>query len=103
MLAKKTGVPVVPAGIVGTKPKRKGVVVAYGAPFTYEDCATGKNEKENREIFLRRLENEIARLCTDNGLPIKTATSSEAQSPVDHQPLQSEAPDSDPSVAQSPP
>ena len=51
MLAKKTGVPVVPAGIVGTKPKRRGVVVAYGKPFTYAELATGKNERENREIL----------------------------------------------------
>jgi hypothetical protein len=76
MLAKKTGVPVVPAGIVGTRPKRRGVVVAYGKPFTYAECSTGANEKENREIFLKRLEDEIARLCTENGQPIKTASQS---------------------------
>jgi len=80
MLAKKTGVPVVPAGIVGTKPKRRGVVVAYGKPFTYSELATGSNERENRELFLRRLEDEIARLCTENGLPIRTSSAEKSQS-----------------------
>ncbi len=94
MLAKKTGVPVLPAGIVGTKPKRKGVVVAYGKPFTYAEMATGKNEKENREIFLKRLEDEIARLCSENGLPVRTASSSISQSGVDHRPQQTEDPSS---------
>jgi 1-acyl-sn-glycerol-3-phosphate acyltransferase len=90
MLAKKTGVPVTPAGIVGTRPKRRGVIVAYGKPFTYAEAATGKNERENRDLFLRRLEDEIARLCTENGLPIRTASSYSGQSEAARPPQQAE-------------
>lgn len=89
MLAKKAGVPIVPVGIVGTHrlmPRSDGkfkkgkakVVVAYGEPFLYEEIATGKNEKENREIFAKTLESRIAALCHAHGLPIKTASSAES-------------------------
>lgn len=76
MLAKKTGVPIVPVGIVGSRPKRKGVVVAYGKPFTYAEIAVGSNEKENREMFAKHLEAQIVELCNAHGLPVKSASSS---------------------------
>lgn len=94
MLAKKTGVPVVPAGIIGTRPRRRGVVVAYGKPFTYAEMATGASEKENRELFLRRLEDDIARLCTENGLPIRTSSASPAPPAAVLQPSQTADPGS---------
>jgi 1-acyl-sn-glycerol-3-phosphate acyltransferase len=99
MLAKRTGVPIVPIGIVGThlvmprsdlgrKPRRSRMVVACGKPFTYNEVATAPSEKENREIFSQELERRIADLCGVNGLELKTgagspdpeASSSHAQS-----------------------
>ena len=75
MLAKKTGVPVIPVGIVGTKPKRRGVIVAYGEPILYEQFK-GSSEKEARDLFLKELEGRIADLCTRNGLPVRTLSES---------------------------
>lgn len=82
MLAKRTGVPVLPVGIVGThivmprgndRPRgRQEVVVACGEPFTYQEISTGSSEKENREIFARVLEERIVALCRANGLPLKS-------------------------------
>ena len=81
MLAKRTGVPVVPTGIVGTHrkmprgsalPKFAPVSIVYGKPFTYAEVATGANERENRELFCRELERRIIELCSAQGLQIKT-------------------------------
>ena len=82
MLAKRTGVPVVPVGITGThivmprdktnKARSHPMIVACGTPFTYQEIATGANEKENREIFARELEQRIIGLCQANGLPLKS-------------------------------
>jgi 1-acyl-sn-glycerol-3-phosphate acyltransferase len=92
MLAKKTGVPIVPVGIVGTHivmpagKKERGkhrITVAYGRPFTYEEVATGKNERENREIFARELERRILELCHAHGLPIRSGGSeTDSQTPA---------------------
>jgi len=80
MLAKKTNVPVVPVGIVGTnivmpRGKTKGrkhrTIVAYGEPFTYLQMAAGSTEKENRDRFTQALQQRIVRLCAENGLPLK--------------------------------
>lgn len=86
MFAKKSGAPILPVGIIGTHvlwPKnRRGhrhrVTVAFGKPFTYEDvarseAARGLSDKEIRELFLRRLENDIQALCAQHGMPVKTA------------------------------
>lgn len=81
MLAKKTGVPVVPVGVCGTQmlmPRgRKGirkqhVTVAFGKPFTYAEVATGANEKENRELFAKELERRILEQCVRGGIPLKS-------------------------------
>jgi 1-acyl-sn-glycerol-3-phosphate acyltransferase len=80
MFAKQTGAKVVPVGISGTEKvlgkKSKGkfskLVVVFGEPFTYEDCCTGASEKENRELFAKRLAKEIAALTTEAGLPMKS-------------------------------
>jgi 1-acyl-sn-glycerol-3-phosphate acyltransferase len=82
MLAKKSGVPVVPVGIVGThrilphgdgKRQRSLITVAYGEPLVYADIARGRPEKEARAEFLRLLESRIVRLCRDHGLRIQTS------------------------------
>ncbi len=81
MLAKRTGAPVVPVGIVGThivmprdknrKPRKHPIVVAYGSPFTYKEVSTGANDRENRELFARELQVRLAELCRQNGLELK--------------------------------
>jgi 1-acyl-sn-glycerol-3-phosphate acyltransferase len=81
LLAKRTGVPVVPVGITGThlvmprdkdvKPRKHPMIVACGTPFTYADVATGSNERENRDLFARSLEDRIIDLCRANGLPLE--------------------------------
>jgi 1-acyl-sn-glycerol-3-phosphate acyltransferase len=85
MLAKRTGVPVVPTGIAGTQvkmprgsalPKFAKVSIVYGEPFTYADVATGANERENRELFCRELERRIIELCATQGLTLKTSEKS---------------------------
>jgi len=86
MLAKRTGAKIVPVGVIGThfawprgsKLKRHKIIVAYGAPFTYEECAKGANEKENRELFAQELQNRIARLCAQHGLNLKIVRTSES-------------------------
>ncbi len=85
MLAKRTGVPVVPTGIVGTHrkmprgttlPKFAPVTIVYGKPFTYAEVATSTSEKENREIFCRELERRIIEICAAHGLELKTSEKS---------------------------
>jgi 1-acyl-sn-glycerol-3-phosphate acyltransferase len=84
MLAKRTGAPVMPVGIVGThvalpkgqkKIRRSKIRIVYGQPFSYQEVATGANEKENRELFARELQGRIAALCASNGLPLEIQTS----------------------------
>jgi 1-acyl-sn-glycerol-3-phosphate acyltransferase len=79
MLAKRTGAPVVPVGLIGTnivmprgkkKGKRHRITVVFGQPFTYADVATGGNEKEARETFCLILADRIRKLCNDNGFPV---------------------------------
>jgi 1-acyl-sn-glycerol-3-phosphate acyltransferase len=83
MLAKRTNVPVIPVGVIGTnivmpRGKARGqkhlTTLVYGEPFTYSQIATGVNERENREIFTQTLQQRIAKLCTDNGMPLKIGT-----------------------------
>ncbi len=78
MLAKRTKAPVMPVGVVGTnivmpRGKFKGtkhpVTIAYGATFTYEEVATGANEKQNRELFAAELQKRIVELCSASGMP----------------------------------
>jgi 1-acyl-sn-glycerol-3-phosphate acyltransferase len=81
MIAKKSGVPVVPVAITGTevvmpavkgrKARRHRMTVAIGKPFTYEETSTGSNERENRDLFARRLRDEILGLCHQHGLPLR--------------------------------
>ncbi len=76
MLAKKAGVPVVPAGISGTQKGGKGkVVVVYGEPMRYEDVAGPGNEREGRRLFLEELAARIQQLCQEAGTELKSAPS----------------------------
>lgn len=89
MLAKRTGAPVLPVGIIGTNivmPKGGGghkhpMKIAYGKPFTYAEISTGKNDKENRELFAQELEKRILALCNENGFALKSASSLEGSEP----------------------
>lgn len=93
MLAKRSGAPVLPVGVIGTHIvmpkgqkglKRHRILVVYGEPFTYQQIATSNSEKENREIFARELESRIIALCGAHGLPLKSAESDSPQpSPSD--------------------
>jgi 1-acyl-sn-glycerol-3-phosphate acyltransferase len=93
MLAKKTQVPVVPVALIGVhkvwgkgekKIKRGPILLAFGEPLRYQQFvqATG-DDKLARQQFLDALEASIAKLCRDNGLPIKTASQIQAQPQVD--------------------
>lgn len=81
MLAKRTGAPVVPVGIVGShivmprgkKGKRHRIKVVFGKPFTYAEVAKGANEKEAREAFSIELAERIRRLCNENGWDLQPA------------------------------
>ncbi len=79
MLAKRTGVPVVPVGIVGShiilpkgqkKIKRHCLTLVYGEPFTYASVAVHASEKENREAFSQELARRIVALCASEGLTL---------------------------------
>lgn len=88
MLAKRTGAPVMPVGVVGThiampkgsKLKRAKIRIVYGVPFTYAEVATGGSEKENRELFAQRLQRDILALCAEQGLRIEPTNEGSASS-----------------------
>jgi 1-acyl-sn-glycerol-3-phosphate acyltransferase len=72
MLAKRTGAPVVPVGIIGSsivmprgrKGRRHRITVVFGEPFTYSEVAS------DREVFGRVLSERILKLCNENGFGI---------------------------------
>lgn len=79
IMAKKTGLPVVPVGISGTqrllpkdgaKATRQRITVNYGRPFTWAELATTDNEKENRARFMAHLRQSIQDLCVEAGLEL---------------------------------
>jgi 1-acyl-sn-glycerol-3-phosphate acyltransferase len=80
IMAKKTGLPVVPVGISGTqrllpkdgvKAARQRIVVNYGHPFTWAELATSDSEKENRARFMTHLRQSIHDLCVEAGLELE--------------------------------
>jgi 1-acyl-sn-glycerol-3-phosphate acyltransferase len=76
MLAKKSGVPVVPAGIAGTQKGAKGrVTIVYGEPMLYNEIAKGRNERVARQAFLDELASRIQGLCREAGLELRSAPS----------------------------
>lgn len=81
MLAKKTGVPVVPVGVVGTHEvhptdgspwakRKRPTIVAYGPPLVYAEIAGDDPDKLARARFNDRMATAIRELCTVNGLPL---------------------------------
>jgi len=87
MLAKRTGAPVVPVGIIGSnivmprgkkKGKRMTIKVVFGKPFTYAEVAAGGNEKQARDEFCRILSQRILDLCNQNGYAILPASEADS-------------------------
>lgn len=90
MLAKRSGAAILPALVVGTSrmlPKgakriRRGrTEVWFGEPFTYAEVASGRNEKENRELFVREWESRVLALAREAGLELRGAPSSPDPTP----------------------
>ncbi len=81
MLAKRTGAPVIPVGVVGThlafgkgrKPKRNRMKVLYGAPIRFEEVCQGMPDREARTYFAQYVMERIAELCRAGGLTVTTA------------------------------
>lgn len=81
MLAKRTGAPVVPVGIVGShiamprgkKGRRHRIKVIFGKPFTYAEVAQGANDKEAKDAFTKVLAERIRALCNEHGLAVLPA------------------------------
>ncbi len=74
MMAKRTGVPVVPVGVVGSeivlprgakKISRHRITLVYGEPFTFDSVAGG------RDGFASELAQRISALCQVNGLDLQ--------------------------------
>ena len=77
LLAKRSGVPVLPVGICGTQvvmPAGGGganhrVTVAVGEPFRYEEVA-GRG-RDGRERFLATLRERVLALTAEGGMPLE--------------------------------
>lgn len=65
LLAKKSGVPVLPVGICGTQDKRGPVTVVAGEPFTFDSIA-GRG-RDGREKFLAELQERVLSLTAEGG------------------------------------
>lgn len=85
LLAKKSGVPVLPVGICGTQfvmppgggGKRHPVTVVVGEPFRFEEVA-GRG-RDGRERFLAELQTRVLALTAEGGTPlVSPGTRSEA-------------------------
>jgi len=81
MLAKRTGAPVVPVGVVGTeivlprgakKMTRHPIKICFGEPFTY-DAMPGATDREKREAFTAELASRIVALCRENGFMLASS------------------------------
>lgn len=89
MMAKKTGVKVVPAAIQGTQlvmPKgkifggRHRMQISYGVPLTFDEVAGSLPSAAGRQAFMSELESRILALCHEAGLELKASSDSEATS-----------------------
>ena len=77
LLAKRSGVPVLPVGICGTqvvmpaggKGRRGKVTVVVGEPFRYE--AVAGRGRDGRERFLGELRERVIGLTAEGGMPLK--------------------------------
>lgn len=79
MLAKRTGAPIVPVGIIGSnivmprgkkKRKRHRITVVFGKPFTYAEIAERFGDKEVKEKFPEILGARIRQLCGEYGMVV---------------------------------
>ncbi len=76
LLAKKSGVPVLPVGICGTQivmpqgggGKKHPVKIVVGEPFLFDDVA-GKG-RDGREKFLAELQSRVLALTAEGGIPL---------------------------------
>ena len=77
LLAKRSGVPVLPVGVCGTqcvmpsgggKGRRQRVTVVAGEPFRYDEVA-GKG-RDGRARFLEELRGRILALTAEGGVPL---------------------------------
>lgn len=84
MIAKRSGAPILPVGIVGTfeawpkgakKLKRHRITLVYGKPFTYEEITKGMPEREGREAFAKAVEAALIEACARGGLQLRTSPS----------------------------
>lgn len=80
LIAKRTGVPVVPVGVVGThialprgskKLKRHPITLVYGQPFTYAEVTEGLSDREAREQFAEVLKARIRQACASEGFSLQ--------------------------------
>ncbi|RYG26341.1 1-acyl-sn-glycerol-3-phosphate acyltransferase [bacterium] len=77
LLAKKSGVPVLPVGICGTQfmmpqgggGRKERVRVVVGEPFTFDEVA-GKG-RDGRERFLAELGSRVLALTAEGGIPLE--------------------------------
>jgi len=83
MLAKRTGAPVVPVGIIGSnivmprgkkKRRRHPITVVFGKPFTYAEIAAEYGDREVKEKFSEVLSERIRTLCNENGFQVLPPT-----------------------------
>ena len=79
LIAKRTGAPIIPVGIVGThldlpkgksKPKRARMTILYGTPFTYAEAAGEGERSTERERFLAELARRLQAICHEGGLEL---------------------------------
>ncbi len=79
LIAKRTGAPILPVGIVGThlalpkgksKPKRARMTIVYGEPFTYADAAGEGERATERDRFLAELARRLQAVEREGGLEL---------------------------------
>lgn len=84
LLAKRSGAPVLPVGIVGTHRKMPKCVsfskwgptyVAFGEPLTYAQFTIQGQEKAAKDAFTSELQRRILDLCASGGLELRTCGS----------------------------
>jgi 1-acyl-sn-glycerol-3-phosphate acyltransferase len=79
LIAKKTGAPIVPVGIVGThlalprgksKPRRARITLVYGEPFTYAEAVGDGERSTEKDRFLAELSRRLQKVCAEGGLDL---------------------------------
>ncbi len=90
MLAKRSGAPVLPVGIVGTHrklPRGRAfsgfgrTTVRYGKPLCYGDFAEGRRDSEARDLFTQAWEKAVVALCGQSGLDLARAEATRERAP----------------------